>query len=201
MKRSIIYLMLGLVLVLTPCCVTDSLPSPYVMTSDEAMSSTCYIRRAQGSGTCFHIGGGMFLTNNHVIMDHYGHYPEFTINGFNAKLITANKSGDWALVRCESLSTIKAFRICTKELELLEKVYSIGWHFGQVKSMSLGHVSFISPKGYVTTTALNGGCSGGPLLNVKFEVCGINRAIMSRGGDWAGVSYHIKITEVDYEKK
>jgi len=188
-----------IIAMLLQCCVTNNLPSPYVTTSDEAMSSTCFVRSDKSSGTCFHIGNGKFLTNNHVVMDHYGKYPEFTINGFKSKLIACNVKSDWAMVTCDSLKTLKAFKVCNKELAMLEKVYSIGWHFGQIKSMSLGHVSFISEDGYVTTTALNGGCSGGPLLNEKFEVCGINRAIMSRYGDWAGVSYHIKITEVDYE--
>ena len=36
MKQALKYLMIGLVLVIAPCCVVDTLPSPYVSTSDEA---------------------------------------------------------------------------------------------------------------------------------------------------------------------
>jgi S1-C subfamily serine protease len=84
-----------------------------------------------------------------------------------------------------------------------ESIAAIGNPFGLSGSMSSGIVSqvgrllpsqdrgFQIPDIIQTDAAINPGNSGGPLLNMHGEVVGINTAIQSESGDFAGVGFAI----------
>ena len=88
-------------------------------------------------------------------------------------------------------------------LQVGEQVAAIGNPFGLSGSMTSGIVSgmgrliatpdtaFSIPDVIQTDAAINPGNSGGPLLNMKGQVIGINTAILSGTGEFAGVGFAI----------
>ncbi len=82
-----------------------------------------------------------------------------------------------------------------------EWVLAIGSPFGLDNSVTAG---IVSAKGrdtgdYLpfiqTDVAVNPGNSGGPLINLRGEVIGINSQIYSRSGGYMGISFAIPIDE------
>jgi len=88
-------------------------------------------------------------------------------------------------------------------LQVGEQVAAIGNPFGLSGSMTSGIVSqmgrliaspdtaFSIPDVIQTDAAINPGNSGGPLLNMKGQVIGINTAIQSGTGEFAGIGFAI----------
>ena len=89
----------------------------------------------------------------------------------------------------------------TKDLKVGEWVLAIGSPFGFENTVTAGVVSAkgrtLPDDSYVpfiqTDVAVNPGNSGGPLLNTRGEVVGINSQIYSRSGGYQGVSFAIPI--------
>jgi serine protease Do len=89
----------------------------------------------------------------------------------------------------------------SEQLKVGEWVAAIGSPFGFVNTITAGIVSAkgrsLPDESFVpfiqTDVAVNPGNSGGPLLNLKGEVVGINSAIYSRTGGYMGVSFAIPI--------
>jgi S1-C subfamily serine protease len=91
-----------------------------------------------------------------------------------------------------------------------QQVAAIGNPFGLSGSMSAGIVSgvgrliptqeagdFSIPDVIQTDAPINPGNSGGPLLNMRAEVIGINSAILSTTGQFAGVGFAIPSNTLD----
>jgi len=89
----------------------------------------------------------------------------------------------------------------SESLRVGEWVAAIGSPFGFVNTITAGIVSAkgrsLPDESFVpfiqTDVAVNPGNSGGPLLNLRGEVVGINSAIYSRTGGYMGVSFAIPI--------
>jgi len=93
----------------------------------------------------------------------------------------------------------------TSKLRVGEWVIAIGSPFGFANSVTAGIVSAKSRDNLAgdpnldavpfiqTDVAVNPGNSGGPLLNMRGEVVGINSQIFSRTGSFAGISFAIPI--------
>jgi 2-keto-4-pentenoate hydratase/2-oxohepta-3-ene-1,7-dioic acid hydratase in catechol pathway len=93
----------------------------------------------------------------------------------------------------------------TNKLRVGEWVIAIGSPFGFANTVTAGIVSAKSRENLSgdpnldaipfiqTDVAVNPGNSGGPLLNMKGEVIGINSQIFSRTGSFAGISFAIPI--------
>ncbi|MEM3143595.1 MAG: trypsin-like peptidase domain-containing protein [Candidatus Nitrosotenuis sp.] len=91
----------------------------------------------------------------------------------------------------------------SSQLKVGEPIAAIGNPFGLSGSMTSGIVSalgrllptqdrgFQIPDIIQTDAAINPGNSGGPLLNMRGQVIGINTAIQSERGDFAGVGFAI----------
>ena len=91
----------------------------------------------------------------------------------------------------------------SSNLEVGQQVIAIGNPFGLSDSMTTGIISqigrllpnpdtqFSIPNTIQTDATINPGNSGGPLLNMQGQVIGMNTAISSSTGDFAGVGFAI----------
>ena len=148
----------------------------------------------QGSGSGFVIDAqGFILTNYHVIED----ADRITVTFADGRTLRADVVGsdpaiDVALLRVNGVSNLPQAPLGNSDdLRVGEWVCAIGNPLGYVHSVTVGVVSFIGRKlfdasldDYIQTdAAINFGNSGGPLLNARGEVIGINSAISSRASN------------------
>jgi serine protease Do len=157
---------------------------------------------SKGSGVIV-TSSGRILTNAHVIKDaddirvtlHDG-------NDFDAKVVGIDPKADLAVIQLQG--TVPALKPLTfgdsSTLRLGEVVLAIGDPFGVGKSVTMGIVSAKGRGGMgieeyedfiQTDAAINPGNSGGALVNLRGELVGINTAIASKSGGYAGIGFAI----------
>jgi len=161
-------------------------------------------RRAMSKGSGVIVtSGGRILTNAHVVKDaddikvtlHDG-------NDYDAKVIGVDPKGDLAVLQLKgSVPALKPLTFGdSSTLRLGEVVLAIGDPFGVGKSVTMGIVSAKGRGGMgieeyedfiQTDAAINPGNSGGALVNLKGELVGINTAIASKSGGYAGIGFAI----------
>jgi serine protease Do len=135
-------------------------------------------QKSLGSGVVLGLDG-YILTNHHVIEN----AEEIRVTLTNEKeyrgsLIGADPKTDLALIKIDGSGSLTAIVLGdSDELRVGEWVLAIGNPFG------LDH----------TVTAGIPGNSGGPLINLRGEVVGINTAIYSRTGGNVGIGFAIPI--------
>ena len=186
-------LLLTAVLLLSSCGMVNK-HSQYVNSASDALRSTVLVSTADGSGSGFHIGGGVFVTNAHVVLDRYGKLPlspVYLIDGAAAELLAYDSVRDLAILRCGLKAHLKPFKLSLAAVELKDDILSVGWHFGVIEVASKGFVSGIIDGAIITTAPSNHGCSGGCLLNTSYEVIGVNAFGYSPDYSWSGISGHI----------
>ena len=151
---------------------------------------------------------GYIITNNHVIDG--ADELEVTLNDnrkFEAKVIGADPTTDIALIKIEAddLPTIPFGD--SEKLKVGEWVLAVGNPFNLTSTVTAGIVSAKS-RGNIgaggdrskiesfiqTDAAVNPGNSGGALVNTKGELVGINTAIYSETGSYAGYSFAVPIS-------
>jgi serine protease Do len=157
----------------------------------------------RGLGSGFVISGDGYVMTNHHVVDGS---EQITVTladkrEFTAKLIGSDQRTDVALLKIEA-SGLPAVRIGdSNRLRVGEWVIAIGSPFGLESTVTAGIVSakaretgeylpFIQ-----TDVAVNPGNSGGPLINMRGEVVGINSQIFTTSGAYAGISFAIPIDE------
>ena len=148
----------------------------------------------QGSGSGFVIDRqGFILTNYHVIQD----ADRITVTLADGRALKADVVGtdpaiDVALIKVTGAGALDAAVLGdSDELRVGEWVCAIGNPLGYVHSVTVGVVSFIGRKlfdasldDYIQTdAAINFGNSGGPLINARGHVIGINSALSSRASN------------------
>jgi len=158
-------------------------------------------RRAQASGFIVS-ADGTILTNAHAVST----ASDVTVKlpdrrEFKAKVIGLDELTDIAVLKidAEGLPAVKLGD--PRSIRVGEWVLAIGSPFGLENTVTAGIVSATSrslPDGiYVpfiqTDAAVNPGNSGGPLLNMKGEVIGINSQIYSLTGGYQGLSFAVPI--------
>lgn len=155
---------------------------------------------------------GYIVTNNHVIAD--AERLEITLNdnrNFDATVIGADPTTDLALIKIDADDLHVIPMGDSEKLKLGEWVLAVGNPFGFTSSVTSGIVSakarnisstMQSPssgniEAYIQTdAAVNRGNSGGALVNLRGELVGINAAIYSQTGTYAGCSFAIPTTIV-----
>jgi len=161
-----------------------------------------------GGGTGFVVSeDGLILTNKHVALDEEADYTVFTNDGksYSAKVLARDPFQDLAILKIdqekivneEGRLVIAPFPTVelgdSDRLQIGQTVVAIGNALGEFRNtVSVGVVSGLSRQitasggGLVETledviqtdAAINKGNSGGPLLNLKGEVIGINTAMV-----------------------
>jgi S1-C subfamily serine protease len=150
---------------------------------------------------------GHIITNAHVVDDASKATVTF-LDGiqYDAEIIGKDKFTDIAVIKVnEKPRLLHPLQMGdSSHLHVGEQVAAIGNPFGLSGSMTAGIVSglgrlmaaspdsaFSIPDVIQTDAAINSGNSGGPLLNMKGEVVGINTAIQSATGVFAGVGFAV----------
>ena len=155
--------------------------------------------RSLGSGFIID-AAGFIITNRHVIEG-----ADEVIVRLNdrrelvAKVVGADKDSDIALLKVEAKDLPRLKLANSNELKVGEWVVAIGSPFGFDHSVTAGIVSAkgrsFGQERYVpfiqTDVAINPGNSGGPLLNLEGEVVGVNSHIITRSGQFGGLSFAI----------
>ena len=147
---------------------------------------------------------GYVLTNHHVIDGASEVIVHLTDRReLKARIVGSDESADVAVLKIDA-SNLPVLRLGdSHSLKPGQWVMAIGSPFGFDHSVTAGVVSGLGrpsidgSQRYVpfiqTDVAINRGNSGGPLLNTRGEVVGINSQIFSNSGGYMGVSFAIPI--------
>src|SRR5216683_3329852 len=149
-------------------------------------------RRGSGSGFIIDADGSI-LTNNHVV-DRAERITVKLSDGrtLRARLIGADPDTDIALIKVDGQSGLPVAPLGdSSTLRMGEWVCAIGNPLGYEHTVTVGVVSYVGRKlfdasldNYIQTdAAINFGNSGGPLINSRGEVIGINAAVSSRASN------------------
>lgn len=164
--------------------------------------------RATGSGFVIR-PDGYLLTNNHVVAR--GSVVIEFANGerYPASIVGADELTDLAVVQIPA-SNLTAAPFSSADLSVGDWVVAMGCPLGLEQSVTAGIVSATNRRlgiirqrlgrrggrlGYEdfiqTDAAINKGNSGGPLLNLRGEVVGVNTAILTETGGSDGLGFAI----------
>lgn len=150
---------------------------------------------------------GYIVTNNHVIDK--ASEIEVTLNDnrkLNAKVIGADPETDIALLKIEGDDFSYIPFGNSDNLKVGEWVLAVGNPFNLTSTVTVGIVSAKGRGGIgsmksgdvqsfiQTDAAINRGNSGGALVNTNGELIGINTAIYSQTGDFAGYGFAVPIS-------
>jgi serine protease Do len=163
-------------------------------------------QRSTVMGTGFFISNdGFILTNNHLV-ENAVQVKVVTIQGddYVAKVIGTDPRSDLALVKVTGKNFPVAVLGDSAAVKVGEWVLAIGNPLGMEHTVTAG---IVSAKGrqlggtgadtptfedYIQTdAAINRGNSGGPLVNMKGEVIGINSNILTPSGGSVGIGFAI----------
>jgi len=187
---------------------------PVQAQSDEATNIRVYklaspavvsIQSQRGSGSGSIIDAkGLILTNAHVVRG------ATTVNvilsdkrQFRGVVIASTRNPDLAVIRLEGVTeSLPTIQIATSsDIQVGQRAFAIGNPFGRFAgTLTTGIISRIDleRKLLQTDAALNPGNSGGPLLNGRGELVGVNTAIFTTNSVNSGIGLAI---EVDTVKK
>ena len=157
----------------------------------------------KGVGSGFIISAdGFVLTNAHVVEGSDEVFVTLTDKReFKAKIIGSDRRTDVALVKIDGTKLPRLTMGDSSKIRVGEWVIAIGSPFGLENTVTAGIISANSRDtgDYLpliqTDVAVNPGNSGGPLINMRGEVIGINSQIYSRSGGYMGISFAVPIDE------
>jgi serine protease Do len=157
--------------------------------------------RGQGSG--FLISPDGYVMTNHHVVDGADEILVTLADKreFKGHVVGSDQRTDVALVKIDGASLPSSKIGDPARLKVGEWVIAIGSPFGLQNTVTAG---IVSAKGretgellpfIQTDAAVNPGNSGGPLINMRGEVVGINSQIFTTSGAYAGISFAIPIDE------
>ncbi len=150
---------------------------------------------------------GYIVTNNHVV----GHFTKGKIvvtlydgKELEGKIIGVDPKTDLAVIKIDGMKFQAAEFGDISKMSVGDWVIAVGSPFNYQQTVSAGIISAIGRKGvnprispfayedFIQTDAsINPGSSGGPLVNLRGEIIGINSAIATRSGGFQGIGFAI----------
>jgi serine protease Do len=158
-------------------------------------------RSGNGSGSIID-PKGLVLTNAHVVRG------ATTVNvilsdkrQFRGVVIASSRNPDLALIRLDGVTTnLPTIQIASSSgIQVGQRAFAIGNPFGRFAgTLTTGIISRIDSdrKLLQTDAALNPGNSGGPLLNSRAELVGVNTAIFTTSSANSGIGLAIEADTV-----
>lgn len=145
---------------------------------------------------------GHVLTNHHVVNSMEEIEVQLTDGRVRpAKLIGSDEQTDIAVLKIDADNIEPLPLGDSDEVRVGQMVFAVGNPFGLQETVTQGIISARDRRAMAdsgveflqTDAAVNQGNSGGPLLNLRGEIIGINSAIFSpsREGTWLGISFAI----------
>lgn len=186
-----------------------------ISTKTNAIDFFGQIISQEGGGSGFIItSDGLIVTNKHVISDENATYTVFTFDGksYPAKILAEDPFQDLAILKIEA-SGLKVVELGNSDdLKIGQMVVAIGNALGQFQNtITTGVISakerdIIAGDGFGNSTeklegllqtdaAINQGNSGGPLVNLKGQVIGVNTAVAAKG-QAEGIGFAIPVNSV-----
>jgi S1-C subfamily serine protease len=173
--------------------------------------------RDGGLGSGFVLDGdGFIATNTHVVTNGQRLsrarqvFVDFADgNRVPARIVGTDPNADVALLKVDpkglSLTPLELGRL--EDLQVGDPVAAIGSPFGEEQSLSVGVISALDRNiasltdfgigdAIQTDAAINRGNSGGPLLDARGRVIGINAQIRTETGEGAGVGFAVPVDAV-----
>lgn len=161
--------------------------------------------RGRAMGTGFIISADGYVLTNHHVIDQADEVKVTLSNQrqYDAKVLGSDERSDVALLKIdgEGLPVLRTGD--ASSVKPGQWAVAIGSPFGFEQTVTAGIVSAVGRSNpyanqqYVpfiqTDVAINQGNSGGPLLNTRGEVIGINSQIFSNSGGYMGVAFAIPI--------
>ena len=155
-----------------------------------------------GSGVIIDAANGIIVTNNHVI-ENGQKFTVDLIDGrlFDATLIGADKATDIAVLKIAASGLSQVQTVDSDTLRTGDLAFAVGYPLGLDQTLTMGVISGLNRSGmgdaiedYIQTdAAVNSGNSGGPLLDSRGRLIGINTAILSggMGGGNDGIAFAV----------
>ncbi len=164
-------------------------------------------QEASGSGVIIS-ADGYIVTNNHVVQD--ADEVSVVLNdkrSYKAKVISTDPSTDIAVIQVKATNLPFLTFGDSDGIRVGEWVLAVGNPFNLESTVTAGIVSAKGRQNIIdrdkdvnplesfiqTDAAVNPGNSGGALVNLKGELIGINTAIYSRTGQFAGYSFAVPV--------
>jgi serine protease Do len=176
-----------------------------------------YKSTSLGSGFIFMRDGDKYyiLTNNHVIKNADKIIVKLNdgtkITGDDVKVVGTDKNTDLAIISIKTKKDLSVLKLGDSDkIKVGDWAIAVGNPFGLEGTVTVGVISAKGRSGIPlpdgplyenfiqTDAAINPWNSGGPLLNIKGEVIGINTAITSPSGAYAGVGFAIPVNTAKY---
>jgi putative serine protease PepD len=180
-----------------------------------ASPSVVSVRTGEGSGTGFLVNSdGTIVTNAHVVGDSSEVQVRFTDDGdlHTARVLGVDESTDLAAIKVDASAAngVKPLALADSDkVQVGDTALAIGYPLGLDRTATSGIVSGLerqisAPNGFSidkviqTDAAVNPGNSGGPLLNARGEVIGVNSQIATAGGGEGnvGIAFAIPVNTV-----
>jgi serine protease Do len=170
-------------------------------------------RPSRGVGSGFIVDPkGFILTNQHVI-DGATRITVGLLSGekYRGKVIGVDKETDVAVIKIDpgrDLPTVKLGD--SNDAQVGDWVLAIGSPFGLDQTVTAGIISkkeretpyFTNFQRFLQTdAAINRGNSGGPLVNMRGEVIGMNSQIATSTGDYNGIGFALPASETSFVYK
>jgi S1-C subfamily serine protease len=154
---------------------------------------------------------GHVVTNNHVVQGaDAARVTLYDHTTYGARLVGASAENDLAVVKIDTHGKkLQPILIgSSNDLKVGQKTFAIGNPFGLDQTLTTGVVSALgreiessskqSLHGMIQTdAAINPGNSGGPLLDSSGRLIGVNTAIYSPSGAYAGIGFAIPVDTVN----
>ncbi len=152
---------------------------------------------------------GYIVTNNHVVEGADRIKVIHDKNSYDGTLIGRDPSTDLAVIKIEAENLPKIAIGTSESVNVGEWVLAVGNPFNLESTVTAGIVSakgrninilkdrFPIESFIQTDAAINPGNSGGALVNIKGELIGINTAILSRTGSYAGYGFAVPVDIVN----